>query len=57
MKNLKDVLFLGNPMYDDVADKNEAFLRVLKILPQVTKIDGRMVTPSDVEAARALIDE
>jgi hypothetical protein len=48
------VVFVGNPMYDDLFDKNEARLRVLSALPQLTKIDGRMVTPSDVEAAKAL---
>ena len=41
-------------MYDDFSDKNEARLRVLMALPHVTKIDGKMVTPSDLEAAKAL---
>ena len=57
MVNLKDVLFVGNPMYDECADKNEARLRVLARLPQVTKIDGELVKPSEVEASHAFLDD
>lgn len=51
LEKLKDVLFLGNPMYDEAADKVEARLRVLARLPQVTKIDGQLVKPSEIEAS------
>lgn len=56
LPKLRDVLFVGNPMYDDLPDKNEARLHVLKHLPNVTKIDGEMVKPSEVEAAKNLAD-
>lgn len=55
--NLKDVSFVGNPMYDDCADKNEARLRILARLPQVTKIDGELVKPAEIEASKNFIDE
>jgi hypothetical protein len=51
LEKLKDVLFLGNPMYDEATDKVEARLRVLARLPQVTKIDGQLVKPSEIEAS------
>jgi hypothetical protein len=54
---LKDVLFIGNPMYDEAADKYEARLRVLARLPQVTKIDGELVKPSEVEASRLYFED
>jgi hypothetical protein len=43
-------------MYDEAADKVEARLRVLSRLPQVTKIDGQLVKPSDVEASMQFRD-
>jgi len=54
---LRDVLFAGNPMYDEVGDKEAPRVHVLARLPQVTKIDGEMVKPSDIEAAKAIISE
>ena len=56
LTNLKDVLFVGNPMYDECADRNEARLKVLARLPHVTKIDGELVKPDEVEAAKAFVD-
>jgi hypothetical protein len=56
LDKLKDVLFIGNPMYDDAADKVEARLRVLARLPQVTKIDGQLVKPSEIEASTQYVD-
>lgn len=55
LDNLKDVMFLGNPMYEEAADRDEAKLRVLARLPQVTKIDGVLVKPSDIEAASVFL--
>jgi len=44
-------------MYEEAADRDEARLRVLARLPQVTKIDGDLVKPSEVEAARAFAED
>lgn len=48
--NLRDVLFTGNPIYDDMP-KEQARIEVLKRLPQVAKIDGDMVKPTEREMA------
>ncbi len=53
LPELRDVLFVGNPMYEGM-DKAAAKLQVLKRLPQVSKIDSEMVSPGDREAAKAL---
>lgn len=50
LSNLKDVLFVGNPIYDDMP-KEQARIEVLKRLPQVLKIDGDMVKPTERELA------
>lgn len=50
LANLKDVLFVGNPIYDDLT-KEQARIEVLKKLPQVSKIDGDMVKPTERELA------
>ena len=57
LENLKDVLFVWNPMYDEASDREEARLRVLARLPQVIKIDGQLVKPSEVEAARRFSED
>jgi len=44
-------------MYDEVSDKQEARLRILGRLPQVTKIDGDLVKPFEVEAAKEFAQE
>ena len=54
LTNLKDVLFLGNPMYEELPDRAEARIRVIAHLPQVTKVDGELVKPSDIEAAKGI---
>ena len=54
---LKSFMFIGNPMYDDIVDKAETRILVLKYLPQLTKIDGQIVKPSEVEMAKKLLDE
>ena len=51
LPQLREVLFAGNPMYDEVDNPR---LRVLKRLKQVTKIDGDLVKPAEIEAAKAL---
>ena len=50
LANLRDVLFFGNPIYDDMP-KEQARIEVLKRLPQVAKIDGDMVKPAEREIA------
>lgn len=50
LPNLRDVLFTGNPIYDGMS-KEEARLKVLKLAPQLKKIDGDLVTPADIEEA------
>ena len=44
-------------MYEEVGDKKEARIHVLARLPQVTKIDGEMVKPTDVEASKLISTE
>jgi len=44
-------------MYDDCTDKNEARLKVLARLPHVSKIDGELVKPSEVEASKDFLDD
>jgi len=44
-------------MYEEAADKHEAKLRILARLPQLTKIDGELVKPSEVEASRTYVEE
>jgi dynein light chain 1 len=50
LANLRDVLFLGNPMYDEVP-KELCRIEVLKHLPNLQKIDGDMVKPAERELA------
>jgi dynein light chain 1 len=52
LDHLRDVLFAGNPMYADMTPE-EARIEILRHIPQVQKIDGEMVKPSDREAASA----
>lgn len=47
---LRDVLFTGNPIYDNLS-KEDARLNVLKRIPKVAKIDGDMVKQTEREAA------
>eukprot|EP00984_Skeletonema_dohrnii_P036195 scaffold36911_cov150-Skeletonema_dohrnii-CCMP3373.AAC.1 len=52
-EKLRDVLFIGNPMYAEVASKEEARIEILRQLPNLLKIDGEFVKPSELEAAQA----
>jgi dynein light chain 1, axonemal len=47
---LRDVLFVGNPIYDEMS-REQARIEVLKRIPQVSKIDGDMVKPAERELA------
>lgn len=50
LPNLRDVLFWGNPIYEEFP-KDQCRIEVLKRLPQVQKIDGDMVKPAERELA------
>eukprot|EP01041_Mallomonas_annulata_P008764 gene8764-18131_t len=50
LPKLRDVLFVGNPIYDEMT-KEQARIEVLRHIPQVSKIDGDMVKPHEREAA------
>ena len=52
LPNLRDVLFIGNPMYDEVP-KEMCRIEVLKHLPNLMKVDGDMVKPAERELASA----
>jgi dynein light chain 1 len=49
LPKLRDVLFHGNPIYDNLS-KEETRLNVLRRLPKVAKIDGDMVKQTEREA-------
>ena len=50
LPNLAEILLVGNPIYDEFT-KEMARVEVLKHLPNLTKIDGDMVKPSEREMA------
>lgn len=50
LPNLRDVLMVGNPIYDGLS-KEEARLEILRRLPSLKKIDGDLVTPLEKEKA------
>ena len=52
LAELRDVLFVGNPMCEGLS-REEQRIEVLKRLPNVMKIDGDMVKPSEREEAAA----
>jgi len=54
LTSLRDVLFIGNPMYAGLSVEDQRIL-VLKHLPDIAKIDGDMVKPSEREAAAAAL--
>ena len=54
LPNLRDVLFVGNPIYDDFPTREACRIEVIKRLPQIIKLDGDMVKPSEKEAAQGI---
>lgn len=52
LSQLRDVLFIGNPIYDE-HPKEMCRIEVLKHLPNLQKIDGDMVKPAERELAQA----
>ena len=55
LPKLRDVLFVGNPIYDEMS-KDQARIEVLRHIPQVAKIDGDMVKPTEREIAFGATD-
>jgi len=51
LPSLKDILLIGNPIYLEMPSREEARVEVLRHLPNITKIDGQMVKPSERELA------
>lgn len=53
LPNLRDITLVSNPCYEGLS-KEEARIEVLKMLGNLAKIDGQMVTPSERETAQGL---
>lgn len=51
-EQLRDVLFVGNPMYTEAGSKEKARIEILRRLPNLVKIDGEFVKPTDKEEAQ-----
>ena len=57
-EKLRDVLFIGNPMYtEEVSSKEEARIEILRHLPFLKRIDGEFVKPCEIEAAQKIPTE
>lgn len=56
LENLKDLLLVGNEIYSGMSVE-ERRIEVLRHLPQLTKIDGELVTPSERAAAEGGAEE
>ena len=52
IRRLRDILFVGNPMYSEVSSKEDAHIEILRHLPNPKKIDGEFVKHSETEAAQ-----
>jgi len=51
------VLFVGNPMYDEVnGNRSEGRIEILKHLKSLNKIDGEIVKTSEREKAHGIQD-
>lgn len=48
---LEELLLVGNPMYDNMS-KEQSRVEVLRRLPKLKKLDGKMITEQEMEAAR-----
>jgi len=56
LANLKDVLLVGNPIYDSFSSKEEQRIEVLRHLPNLAKIDGDMVKPAERDRAQGVLE-
>ncbi|GMI42645.1 hypothetical protein TeGR_g12213, partial [Tetraparma gracilis] len=48
---LRDILLVGNEIYTQFGSREECRIEVLRHLPNISKIDGQMVKPSERDAA------
>ena len=55
-EQLRDVLFIGNPMYSEVASREEARIEILRHLPNLKKIDGEFVKISGKSVTCSVFD-
>lgn len=54
LQQLHDILLVGNPLYSDFPP-DQCRIEVIKRLPQIVKIDGDMVKPSERELALGIV--
>eukprot|EP00616_Rhizochromulina_sp_CCMP1243_P001712 CAMPEP_0118968458 /NCGR_PEP_ID=MMETSP1173-20130426/5681_1 /TAXON_ID=1034831 /ORGANISM="Rhizochromulina marina cf, Strain CCMP1243" /LENGTH=115 /DNA_ID=CAMNT_0006917577 /DNA_START=347 /DNA_END=694 /DNA_ORIENTATION=+ len=52
LPQLKDILLLGNPIYEGL-EEHDRRIQVLQHIPGLMKIDGDMIKPSEREEAAA----
>lgn len=45
------MLMFGNPLYEDFDDAEMARLQVIMRVPQLTKLDGKLITPVERDKA------
>jgi len=51
LPKFRDILLVGNPIYEGL-EEEEVRTQILRRLPNLTKIDGKMVTPAERSAAK-----
>ena len=44
LQNIKTVLFINNPIYNDFATREEAIPKVVKKIPQIETVDAKLIT-------------
>ena len=54
MQNIKTVLFVGNPIYNDFNTKEDAIPKVVKKIPQIETVDSKLVTAAIRQAAEEM---
>jgi hypothetical protein len=52
LPKFRDILLVGNPIYEGLSEE-DARANALKRLPNLTKIDGKMVTAADRARAKS----
>eukprot|EP00750_Incisomonas_marina_P012573 INCI1701.1.p1 GENE.INCI1701.1~~INCI1701.1.p1 ORF type:complete len:206 (-),score=31.14 INCI1701.1:102-719(-) len=53
LPELDELILFGNPIYSECPDLATARVEVLKRVPQISKLDNRLVTPLEREQAKA----
>ena len=48
---LEELLLIGNPIYDSFS-KDDRRVEVIRRLPKLKKLDGKMITEQEMEAAK-----